>query len=225
MYGVLARTLNEAAGDAQIRVVVLNGNERIFSAGNDLGDFVKNPPDTADAPVWQFLRALSAFPKPVIAAVCGAAVGIGTTMLLHCDLVFAGDNAKFSLPFVNLGICPEAASSLLLPRLAGYQRAARALLTGEPFDAKSAVQMGLVNEILPAAEIHAFARSEASKLVGKPLSAVVEAKRLMKLSERPAIEAQMGEEARVFARMITAGAAKEAIAAFGEKRKPDFSQF
>jgi enoyl-CoA hydratase/carnithine racemase len=167
MYGVLARTLDEAAGDAQIRVVILNGNEQIFSAGNDLGDFVENPPDNADAPVWQFLRTLSAFPKPMIAAVCGAAVGIGTTMLLHCDLVFAGDNAKFSLPFVNLGICPEAASSLLLPRLAGYQRAARAFLTGEPFDATSAVQMGLVNEIFPAAEIQAFAESEASKLVGE----------------------------------------------------------
>jgi enoyl-CoA hydratase/carnithine racemase len=114
---------------------------------------------------------------------------------------------------------------LLLPRLAGYQRAARALLTGEPFDAKFALQIGLVNEILPAAEANAFAQSEASKLVGKPLSAVVETKRLMKMSEHPATEAQMEEEARAFARMISAGAAKEAIAAFGEKRKPDFSQF
>lgn len=225
MYEVLGQTLNEAASDTKIRVVVLTGNEQIFSAGNDLGDLAQNPPDTADAPVWKFLHELSAFPKPIIAAVCGAAVGIGTTMLLHCDLIFAGDNAKFSLPFVNLGVCPEAASSLLLPRLAGYQRAARALLTGEPFDAKFALQIGLVNEILPAAEANAFAQSEASKLVGKPLSAVVETKRLMKMSEHPATEAQMEEEARAFARMISAGAAKEAIAAFGEKRKPDFSQF
>lgn len=225
MYEALTRTLNEAADDKQVRVVVLSGNEKIFSAGNDLADFVKNPPETADAPVWRFLRALSAFPKPVIAAVCGAAVGIGTTMLLHCDLVFAGDSAKFSLPFVGLGICPEAASSLLLPKLAGYQRAARALLTGEPFDAQSALQMGLVNQVLPAADTQPFAQSEAAKLVAQPLSAVVETKRLMKLSERAAIEAQMGEEAAVFGRMITAGAAREAIAAFGEKRKPDFSQF
>jgi len=225
MYEVLVRTLNEAANDAQIRVVVLSGNEESFSAGNDLGDFVTNPPNTADAPVWQFLRALSVFPKPVIAAVCGAAVGIGTTMLLHCDLVFVGDNAKFGLPFVSLGVCPEGASTLLLPKLIGYQRAARALLMGEPFDAQSALQMGLANQILPAAETLAFAQSEAAKLVTKPLSSVVEAKRLMKMSERAAIEAQMSEETAVFGRMITAGAAKEAIAAFGEKRKPDFSQF
>jgi len=225
MYEGLVRTLNEAANDAQIRVVVLSGNEQSFCAGNDLGDFVTNPPNTADAPVWQFLRALSVFPKPVIAAVCGAAVGIGTTMLLHCDLVFVGDNAKFSLPFVNLGVCPEGASTLLLPRLIGYQRAARTLLMGEPFDAQSALQMGLANQILPAADTLAFALSEAAKLVAKPLSSVVETKRLMKMSERAAIEAQMSEEAVVFGRMVTAGAAKEAIAAFGAKRKPDFSQF
>jgi enoyl-CoA hydratase/carnithine racemase len=225
MYEVLVRTLNEAANDAQIRVVVLSGNEQSFSAGNDLGDFVTNPPNTADAPVWKFLRALSVFPKPVIAAVCGAAVGIGTTMLLHCDLVFVGDNAKFGLPFVSLGVCPEGASTLLLPKLFGYQRAARALLMGEPFDAQFALQMGLANQILPAAETLAFAQSEAAKLVTKPLSSVVEAKRLMKMSERAAIEAQMSEETAVFGRMITAGAAKEAIAAFSEKRKPDFSQF
>jgi enoyl-CoA hydratase/carnithine racemase len=225
MYEVLAQTLNDAATDERVRVVVLTGNEQTFSAGYDLGEFAKNPPVTVDAPVWRFLRALNEFPKPVIAAVCGIAVGIGVTMLLHCDLIFAGDNAKFTLPFVNLGVCPEAASSLLLPQLAGYQRAARALLTGDPFDARSALEMGLVNQILPAAETQAFALSEAKRLVAKPLSAVVESKRLMKMSERAAIEAQMSEEIAVFGRMITAGAAKEAIAAFGEKRKPDFSQF
>jgi enoyl-CoA hydratase/carnithine racemase len=123
MYEVLGRTLNEAAIDTNIRVVLLNGNELISSAGNDLGDLVENPSDTTDAPVWKFLHALSAFPKPAIAAVCGAAAGIGTTMLLHCDLVFACDHAKFTLPFVNLGVCLEAASSWLLPRLAGCERA------------------------------------------------------------------------------------------------------
>ena len=225
MYEVLVRTLNEAANDAQIRVVVLTGNEQSFSAGNDLGDFVRNPPNTVDAPIWNFLRALSVFPKPVIAAVCGAAVGIGTTMLLHCDLVFVGDNAKFSLPFASLGVCPEGASTLLLPKLFGYQRAARALLMGESLDAQFALQMGLANQILPVAETLAFAQSEAAKLVAKPLSSVVVTKRLMKMSERAAIEAQMSEETAVFGRMVTAGAAKEAIAAFSEKRKPDFNQF
>ena len=225
MYEVFARTLSEAASDEQVRAIVLTGNEQMFSAGYDLGEFVKNPPVTIDAPVWQFLRALNEFPKPVIAAVCGIAVGIGVTMLLHCDLIFVGDNAKFSLPFVSLGVCPEAASSLLLPRLVGYQRAARMLLTGDPFDARSALEVGLVNQILPATETLAFALSEAKKLVAKPLSAVVETKRLMKMSERAAIEARMSEEIAVFGRMVTEGAAKEAFAAFGEKRKPDFSQF
>ncbi|MGF6779327.1 enoyl-CoA hydratase [Paraburkholderia sp. GAS334] len=225
MYEMLASTLGEAASDGQIRAVVLTGNEQMFSAGYDVGEFVKNPPVTGDAPVWQFLRALNEFPKPVIGAVCGIAVGIGVTMLLHCDLIFAGDNAKFSLPFVSLGVCPEAASSLLLPRLAGYQRAARMLLTGDPFDARSAQEVGLVNQILPATETYAFALSEAKKLVAKPLSAIVETKRLMKMSERAAVEARMTEEIAVFDRMVTGGAAKEAFAAFGEKRKPDFSQF
>jgi enoyl-CoA hydratase/carnithine racemase len=225
MYEMLASTLKEAAGDEQIRAIVLTGSEQMFSSGYDVGEFVKNPPVISDAPVWQFLRALNEFPKPVIASVCGIAVGIGVTMLLHCDLIFAGDNAKFSLPFVSLGVCPEAASSLLLPRLAGYQRAARMLLTGDPFDARLALEVGLVNQILPAAETRAFALSEARKLVAKPLSAVVETKRLMKMSERAAIEARMGEEIAVFGRMVTEGAAKEAFAAFGEKRKPDFSQF
>jgi enoyl-CoA hydratase/carnithine racemase len=225
MYEVLARTLAEASADQAVRVVVFAGNEQIFCAGNDLGDFVKNPPDASDAPVWQFLRILSAFPKPVIAAVCGAAVGIGTTMLLHCDLVFAGDNAMFSLPFVNLGLCPEAASSLLLPKLTGYQRAARALLTGDAFDANTALQMGLVNQVLPVDETFAFAQREAAKLVAKPLGAIVETKRLMKADERAATEDRMNEEAAVFGKMVTAGAAQEAIAAFAEKRKPDFSRF
>ncbi|WP_266181357.1 enoyl-CoA hydratase [Dyella humicola] len=223
MYTSLASTLKQANADSQVRVVVFRGDERIFSAGNDLGDFVQNPPNSPDAPVWGFLRELATFPKPVLAAVCGAAVGIGTTMLLHCDLVFAGENAKFSLPFVNLGICPEAASSLLLPQLAGYQRAARAMLTGEPFDANDAAQMGLVNQVLPSADVLTFVQAEAAKLTAKPMSALIQTKRLMKVSMRHAVEAQMKEEASVFGEMITAGAAKEAIAAFSEKRKPNFA--
>jgi enoyl-CoA hydratase/carnithine racemase len=225
MYEVLARTLAEASADQAVRVVVFAGNEQIFCAGNDLGDFVENPPVTSDAPVWQFLRALAAFPKPVIAAVCGAAVGIGTTMLLHCDLVFSSDNARFSLPFVNLGLCPEAASSLLLPKLAGYQRAAEALLLGEPFDAQAALAMGLVNRILPAHEVLAHARAQADKLVAKALSAVIAAKSLLKAGERLAIQQRMTEEAEIFGRMVSGAAAREAIAAFSEKRKPDFSKF
>jgi enoyl-CoA hydratase/carnithine racemase len=225
MYATLAQLLRDAAGDTRVRTVVLSGSEKVFSAGNDLGDFVKNPPDTQDAPVWQFVRALNTFPKPVVAAVCGAAVGIGTTMLLHCDLVFAGDNAMFSLPFVNLGLSPEAASSYLLPRLTGYQRAARALLTGDAFGADTALQMGLVNQVLPVEKTFAFAQQEATKLAAKPLSSLVETKRLMKAAESAATDVRINEEAAVFGKMVTSGAAQEAIAAFIEKRRPDFSRF
>lgn len=138
MYAAMADALAAAEADASVRAVVFQGDVAVFSAGNDIGDFLQQPPATQDSPVFRFLRGLAAFPKPVIAAVCGPAVGIGTTMLFHCDLVYAGDNAAFSMPFVNLGLCPEAASSLLVPQMMGYHRAAEALLLGEPFMAEAA---------------------------------------------------------------------------------------
>jgi enoyl-CoA hydratase/carnithine racemase len=141
MYATCADALDAARDDAAVRVVVFQGDATVFSAGNDIGDFLGAPPKTQDAPVFRFLRALAAFPKPIIAAVCGPAVGIGTTMLFHCDLVYAGDNAAFSMPFVNLGLCPEAASSLLVPQMMGYHRAAEALLMGEPFMAEAALEV------------------------------------------------------------------------------------
>ena len=133
MYAALADALDAAAADPAIRVALLQGHETVFSAGNDIGDFLNQPPAGADSPVFRFLRGIARFPKPLVAAVCGPAVGVGTTMLFHCDLVFAGDNAAFSLPFVNLGLVPEAASSLLVPQMFGYHRAAEALLLGEAF--------------------------------------------------------------------------------------------
>ena len=145
MYADLADGLQRARDDAAVRVVVIQGHETVFSAGNDIGDFLNTPPTSADAPVFRFLNGISRFPKPLVAAVCGPAVGVGTTMLLHCDLVYAGDNAAFSMPFVNLGLCPEAASSLLVPRLLGHARAAEALLLGEPFTAESAMEWGPVS--------------------------------------------------------------------------------
>ena len=141
MYGAMADALDTAEADAAIRVVVLQGHETIFSAGNDIGDFLNKPPAGMDSPVFRFLRGIAAFPKPLLAAVCGPAVGVGTTLLLHCDLVYAGDNAAFSMPFVNLGLCPEAASSLLVPQMMGYHRAAEALLMGEPFMAEAALEV------------------------------------------------------------------------------------
>ena len=227
MYRQMADALAAAKVDAGVRVVVFQGDIAIFSAGNDIADFLKQASTPgamgADAPVWRFLQEVSAFPKPLIAAVCGPAVGIGTTLLLHCDLVYAGDNAAFSLPFINLGVCPEAASSLLLPQMLGYHRAAEALLLGEPFMAEAALEVGLVNRVLPPTEVNAYAQAQAKKLAAKPLSALIETKRLMKGGQQAAVKAQMAEEGASFGRMLTAPAAKEAFTAFMQKRKPDFS--
>lgn len=224
MYGAMADALAQAKDDDAVRAVVIQGDVTVFSAGNDIGDFLKNPPATQDSPVFRFLRGIATFPKPVIAAVCGPAVGIGTTMLFHCDLVYAGDNAAFSMPFVNLGLCPEAASSLLVPQLMGYHRAAEALLLGEPFMAEAAMEVGLVNRIVPPTEANGMAQAQARKLSAKPLSSLVETKRLMKKGQQSLVLAQMAEEGQSFGRMLGEPAAKEAFTAFMEKRKPDFSK-
>ena len=224
MYAALADAMAAAQADAAVRVVVLQGHETIFSAGNDIGDFLNQPPSGMDSPVFRFLFGIAAFPKPVVAAVCGPAVGIGTTMLFHCDLVYAGDNAAFSMPFVNLGLCPEAASSLLVPQMLGYHRAAEALLLGEPFMAEAALEVGLVNRVLPPTEANAYAQAQARKLAAKPLSSLIETKRLMKHGQQAQVKQQMQEEAGSFGRMLREPAAREAFGAFMEKRKPDFSK-
>jgi enoyl-CoA hydratase/carnithine racemase len=228
MYGTLADALAQAAEDPAVRCVLLQGDATIFSAGNDIGDFQNAPPRDAkhaqDSPVYRFLRGIAGFPKPIVAAVCGPAVGIGTTMLLHCDLVYAGDNAAFSVPFVNLGLCPEAGSSLLLPQMFGYHRAAEALLLGEPFMAEAALEVGLVNRVVPPTEANAIAQAQARKLAAKPLSALIETKRLLKKANAAAVLERIGEEGQSFGRMLHEPAAREAFAAFMEKRKPDFSK-
>jgi len=224
MYGAMADALASAKEDPAVRVVVLQGHETIFSAGNDIGDFLHKPPAGKDSPVFRFLRGIAAFPKPLVAAVCGPAVGIGTTLLFHCDLVYAGDNAAFSMPFVNLGLVPEAASSLLVPQMLGYHRAAEALLLGEPFMAEAALEVGLVNRVVPPTEANAIAQAQARKLAAKPLSALVETKRLLKKGQMPAVLERMGEEGASFGRMLREPAAREAFSAFMEKRKPDFSK-
>jgi enoyl-CoA hydratase/carnithine racemase len=224
MYATMADALVQAEADPTVRAVVFQGHETIFSAGNDIGDFLNAPPATSESPVFRFLRGISTFPKPVLAAVCGPAVGIGTTMLFHCDLVYAGDNAAFSMPFVNLGLCPEAASSYLAPQLMGYGRAAEALLLGEPFMAEAALEMGLISRIVPPAEVAALAQRQAQKLAAKPLSSLLETKRLMKQTQAPMVAARMAEEGQSFGRMLSEPAAREAFGAFMEKRKPDFSK-
>lgn len=225
MYQTMADALVEAQTDASTRAILFTGSPTIFSAGNDLEDFLKTPPVGEEAPVFQFLRAISTAEKPIVASVAGAAVGIGTTLLLHCDLVYAADTATFSLPFSQLGLCPEAASSLLLQRVAGYQSAAEKLLLGEPFDANEAHRMGFVNRLLPAAEVDAFALQQAQKLAALPASSLRVTKELMKRAAQHELQTQMTEEAVHFAKMLLAPEAKEAFKAFFEKRKPDFRQF
>ena len=170
MYAAMADALAQAEEQDAVRVVVFQGNETIFSAGNDIADFLEKPPSSQDAPVYRFLHGIAAFPKPIVAAVCGPAVGIGTTMLMHCDLVYAGDNAAFSLPFVNLGLCPEAASSLLVPQMLGYHRAAEALLLGEPFMAEAALEVGLVNRSVAQLVLQQMTEEGASfgRMLGEP---------------------------------------------------------
>jgi enoyl-CoA hydratase/carnithine racemase len=224
MYTALAEPLEQAGADPAVRAVVIQGHETVFCAGNDIADFLNHPPADESAPVFRFLRAVSTFPKPLLAAVCGPAVGIGTTLLFHCDLVVAGDNAAFSMPFVNLGLCPEAGSSLLAPRLMGHQRAAEALLLGEPFMAEAALEMGLVNRVVPPAEAHAVVQRLATRLAAKPLSSLVETKRLLKSSQAAAVQQQMAAEAASFARMLREPAAREAFSAFMDRRMPDFSK-
>jgi enoyl-CoA hydratase/carnithine racemase len=224
MYGALADALQQAQQDATVRVVLLQGDVAIFSAGNDISDFLNGPPTTSESPVFRFLHGIAAFPKPLVAAVCGPAVGVGTTMLFHCDLVYAGDNAAFSMPFVNLGLCPEAASSLLVPQMFGYHRAAEALLMGEPFMAEAALEIGLVNRVLPPTEVNGYAQTQARKLAAKPLSSLVETKRLMKKGQAALVVQQMADEGASFGRMLREPAAREAFGAFMEKRRPDFSK-
>lgn len=223
MYATLADALEQAQNDSAVRVVLIQGHETIFSAGNDIADFLNAPPAGESSPVFRFLRNIASFPKPIMAAVAGPAVGIGTTLLFHCDFVYAGDNAAFSMPFVNLGLCPEAASSLLAPQMMGYHRAAEALLMGDPFMAEAALEVGLVNRVLPPTEVNSYAQAQARKLVAKPISSLVETKRLMKAGQAEHIKAQMAQEGASFGRMLREPAAREAFGAFMEKRRPDFS--
>jgi enoyl-CoA hydratase/carnithine racemase len=230
MYQSMADALLDAESDTLVRAILIAGKPEIFTAGNDLDDFMKNsapvPGVPAEArPVFQFMRALHGSTKPVIAAVSGAAIGIGTTMLMHCDLVYCADNAKFSLPFTQLGLCPEFGSSLLLPQLAGYPRAAEKLLLGEAFGAQEAFEMGLLTKVLPAPELRAFAEQQAAKLVALPAASIRTTKALMKRPRVDAIQGAIAAENERFAAMLLAPEAKEAFTAFFEKRKPDFSKF
>jgi len=224
MYIELADILNDAAGDASIRVVLWHGAGDSFCAGNDIEDFLKNPPGPGDSPQSRLMNALINFDKPLVAAVQGAAIGGGTTMLTHCDFVYAGQSAKFKMPFINLGVVPEFGSSCSVPARIGHIRAAELILLGLPFDAQRAAELGLVTQIVSDQNLLATATETARKLAAKPAGALQASKRLLKRPFREQIKAAMKLENEEFSVLVRSDDAKEALTAFLEQRSPDFTQ-
>jgi len=219
MYRQLGEALAAADAAAGVRAVLLHGTRECFSAGHDLADFLKARGQDEESPATALFRTLPVMRKPVVAAVAGPAIGIGCTLLLHCDLVYAGENAHFQLPFVPLGIVPEFGSTLLLPLLAGYQRAAELLLLGEPFTAEQAREAGIINAVVPAGEVLEIAERKARALAALPPESVRLTKALLKATQRGALEARIAEESRIFAERLASPEAKAAMRAFLEKRK------
>ena len=229
MYSAMADALIAANADAGVRAVLITGQPGVFTSGNDIEDFMQRPPASGEGapmpPVIRFMHALLDFEKPVVAAVTGAAVGIGTTMLLHCDLVYVSDESRLAMPFVSLGLVPEYASSLLLPALLGHVKAAEKLMLGEPFSGSDAVDCGIANAVLPAAEVVNHARRMAERFNNLPPQAVRETKRLMREPQKARIREVMAAESALFGTRLRSPEAMEAFQAFFQKRKPDFSQF
>jgi enoyl-CoA hydratase/carnithine racemase len=224
MYVQMADALAAAEADRDVRAVLIHGTKDCFTAGNDLADFLKRTPGIK-SPSWRFFELLPALEKPVVAAVGGPAVGIGTTLLLHCDLVYATPGARFQLPFVPLGIVPEFGSTYLLPLIAGYQRAAELLLLGQPFSADKAREIGIVTAIVRDEELLGTAAEAARTLAGLPPESIRLTKRLMRSAHAAAVKKQIADEGRIFVERLASPEAKEAMSAFLEKRKPDFSRF
>jgi enoyl-CoA hydratase/carnithine racemase len=224
MYTDLAQFLNDADNDDSISVVVLNGAGDSFTAANDVGDFLKNPPPPGDSPQYQLAKALIKFSKPLVAAVQGAAIGGGTTILTHCDFVYAGESTRFKLPFIDLALVPEFASSYSLPARIGYLRAAELFLLGQPFDAHRAAELGLVTSVVPDAELLATATATAQKLAEKPTGSLRATKRLLKQPFREQSEQAVQAEGEEFTARVRSAESKEAFTAFMEKRRPDFAK-
>src|SRR6201996_8126088 len=224
MFLSLASIFNEAAKDDNTRVVVWHGAGDSFCAGNDIDDFLDNPPGPGESPQASLMKALINFDKPLVAAVHGAAIGGGTTMLLHCDFIYAGESTKFQMPFINLAVVPEFGSSCAVPARIGHVRAAELILLGASFDAKRAAEWGLVNQVTSDKDVLARATETAGKLAAKPVAALQASKRLMKQSSREQIKAAMKAENEEFSAQVRSEDAKEAFTAFLEKRKPDFTR-
>jgi enoyl-CoA hydratase/carnithine racemase len=225
MYPMLGAALAAADADPQVRAVLLQGTAECFTAGNDVHDFVNMPRKPGTSPAQALFKVLPHMKKPVVAAVGGPAVGIGTTMLLHCDLVYAAPNARFQLPFVALGIVPEFGSTFLLPLVAGYQRAAELLLLGQPFTAQKAYEAGIVTEVVSQDKLLEHSFQVAKSLAALPPESIRLTKRLMKTRHTDTLAATIDEEMRIFSERLASPEAKEALSAFLEKRKPDFSRF
>lgn len=214
MYQTLADTLKAADLNPDIRIVYISGAGDAFCAGNDLNDFLKNRPKDQSAPVFQFVTAIANFEKPIVAAVSGLAVGIGTTLLLHCDLVYADDTAKFILPFVQLGVCPELGSSLLLPLLCGKQRASEILLCGEPITVQDAKSMGFVNQIAERESLHSTALARAEMMAKLPSNALMASKRLIRQSLKAQLDQAIHDESEEFLRLLDEDECKDILAGF-----------
>ena len=232
MYQAMTDAIVAAKADPAVRAVLITGQPGVFTSGNDIEDFMTRGTgapgqgsETMDSPVFQFMRALIDCDKPVVAAVTGAAIGIGTTMLLHCDFVYVSDEARLAMPFVALGLVPEFASSLLVPQLMGHRRAAEKLLLGDPFTPEQAVDCGIASAVLPAAEVVNHARRVAERFNALPPGAVREAKQLMRAPQTEALLKTIQVEAEIFGRRLRSPEAMEAFQAFFQKRKPDFSKF
>jgi len=225
MYIAMAEALDAAEADPKVRVHLLHGSPDCYTAGNDLKDFMARAGSGGPSSASRFIRTLPTLAKPLVAAVGGPAVGVGTTMLLHCDFVYCTPEARFQMPFVSLGLVPEAASSLLLPLAAGYRRAAELLMLGQPFGAERALEAGIVTEIVPKAELLERARATALGLAAQPAASVRLTKQLLKRQYAKAVAEQIEEESRHFAERLASPEAKEAMTAFFEKRKPDFTKF
>jgi enoyl-CoA hydratase/carnithine racemase len=222
MYRDATAALTGADADPEVRVILFRGSEGVFTAGNDLKDFIDHPPKTVDAPVFEFIRALARTEKPLVAAVEGVAVGIGTTMLLHCDLVYAKEGTVFMVPFVNLGLVPEAGSSFLLPRRLGHRRAADLLFFGERFDAERARELGLVTEVVSADGFESRVAERVKTLSEKAPRALAASKALLRSHEKSELVRHIEEESAALAARMDDDEVKEAIAAFYEKRPPKF---
>jgi enoyl-CoA hydratase/carnithine racemase len=224
MYTSLSKIFDDADKDDSVRVVLWHSAGDTFSAGNDVGDFLKNPPGSGESPQTRLMDAFIRFEKPIVAAVQGAAIGGGTTMLTHCDFVYAGEGAKFQLPFINLALVPEFGSSYSLPARIGYLRAAELYLLGERFDAARAAELGLVTRVVPDRNLLATAAETARKLAAKPSGALRDSKRLLKQGSIDQVKAAIKLEMQAFSEHVRSADAKEALSAFLEKRPPNFNK-